>query len=96
MTMGGLAMALDVDIDTAADLLEQVKATTPSPARNIRHAGGAREEYTRFPNERPGHPRQTPTPSETRRGLSDQGMAQGKGQAKKNETKPREFDRPNA
>ena len=34
MTMGGLMKALDVDIDTAADLLEQVKATTPLP-RNI-------------------------------------------------------------
>lgn len=31
MTMGGLAMALDVDIDTAEKLLEQVKATTPLP-----------------------------------------------------------------
>ena len=34
MTMGGLMKALDVDIDTAEKLLEQVKATTPLP-RNI-------------------------------------------------------------
>ena len=34
MTMGGLMKALDVDIDTAEALLEQVKATTPLP-RNI-------------------------------------------------------------